>query len=113
MVGLSSAMTWRKRITPIASASARWQTICRTLHLPSGLKSSSGPAAPVVATASNSAPRRNLSRRSAISLINLIVIRAGHVIAALVAKQFALALGKPPAADRAIQHGLVFLFRSL
>src|SRR5258705_273130 len=42
----------------------------RTPHFPSaGRKSSTGPAAPVVATATSSAPRRNLSNRLASSLI--------------------------------------------
>src|SRR5262245_40214950 len=79
---------------------------------PSGLKSSSGPATPVVPTASSSAPRRNRSRRSERSLIASVVIRAAHVIPALFAEQFALALGEPAAAHRAEQHRFGVLRRN-
>src|SRR5471030_2409549 len=46
-VGLSSAITWRMRCAPTSSASARWATIWRGLHLPgAGTKSSSSPKTP-------------------------------------------------------------------
>ena len=45
--------------------------ICRMLHFPgSGTKSNSGPAAPVIATATISAPRRKRSNNSANSLMH-------------------------------------------
>src|SRR2546423_12588651 len=76
---------------------------------PSALKSSSGPATPVVPTASNSAPRRNRSRRSDSSLI-LVVIGAAHEVAALLTKQLALALSQTAAAHRTKQHRLVVAY---
>src|SRR5690348_2375426 len=107
------------RITPTASESAKWHTICLTLHLSGpGLKSSSDPAAPVVDIASSSPPRRKRSRISARSLMNLIVvfaesiiIGAAHVIAALFAEQFAFSLGQTAAAHRTVQHGFVLRSR--
>src|SRR5712692_7630830 len=50
--------------------------IFRMLHLPgSGAQSSSAPAAPVIETATISAPRRNRSSRSEISLIRVTIIK--------------------------------------
>src|SRR5438445_895498 len=106
IVGLSSARICRRCMASTISVSARWQTIVRTPHLPgAGWKSSTGPAAPVVATAASSAPRRNLSNRSASSLIFLsIIVGAGHVIATLFAVELAFALSQTAAADRAEKH---------
>jgi hypothetical protein len=39
-----------------------------------------------------------------------VVIGAAHIVAALLAKELALPPGEPFGADRAVQHGLIFLF---
>src|SRR5438105_12424471 len=57
-------------MAPTISESARCATIWRMLHWAgAGQKSSSEPAAPVIATATSSAPRLYLSNSSDISLI--------------------------------------------
>src|SRR5258708_31215737 len=84
--------------------------IWRMVHLPgSGAKSTSSPAAPVSTVASNSGPRRKRSRSSGMEFMS-VVVGAAHVVAAFFTEQLALAACQPRGADRAVEHGELFLF---
>src|SRR5579871_1468486 len=110
MVGLLSAITWRKRWAITISASARCATICRMLHLPgAGVKSSSSPNTPVSTTASTSGPRRNRSSSVGMSAIVSIVIGAAQIVAALFANQLAFPRRQARGTDRAVEHRFGYL----